>query len=154
MKNEGTAGLQLEVGMCLSEVEELVPGCSSRGTSLMEEKGLMGRRRRVRTSECSCLLHVCWFPGTPAMTCSCCLSSGAARQCCCLCEEDSKRQVLERGDGLTPAVRVQKTVQNQGNTGGHCVRPDLHSSSSCWGWDSPLQVGVTAGVVMVKECVG
>lgn len=52
------------------------------------------------------------------------------------------------------AVRGKKTGQILGNSGVQGVIPDLNSFSSCWGWDSPLQVGGRTGVVMVKECVG
>lgn len=49
MKSEGTAGLQPEVGMCLSGVEEHIHVCSFWERSLVEGRGLKRQKRQERT---------------------------------------------------------------------------------------------------------
>lgn len=83
---------------------------------------------------------------------SCGQRLGTARECCCSCEGGSKRQVLEGGGGLTTGAEIAKT--GQGNAAAQGGIPDLNSFSSCWGWDSPQQLGERTGAVMVEECAG
>lgn len=61
-RSEGTAGLQPEVGMCLSGAEEHIPGCSFPERSLVEGSGLKGWKRQEGTFGCRFPALVCWFP--------------------------------------------------------------------------------------------
>lgn len=42
---------------------------------------------------------------------SCGQKPGAARECCCSCERDSRRQVLEGGGGPTTGAEITKSDQ-------------------------------------------
>lgn len=60
----GNAGLQSEVGMCLSDIEEHIPDCSFLERSFVEGRDLLVWKRQEETFGYSCPLLVCWFPVT------------------------------------------------------------------------------------------
>lgn len=143
--------------MRLSGAEEHIPGYSFLGRSLVEGRGLKGWKRQERTFGHSYPFLVCWFlfgAGTPAIVGSCGQKSGAAKECCCSCEGGSRRQLLEGGGGLMTGAEIAKTGWGQGNAAAQDGIPDLNSFSSCWGWDSPLQLGGRTGAWMAVECAG
>lgn len=122
----------------------------------MEERGSKEWKRQERTFGCSCPFLVYGFPfgpGTPATVDSCGQRSEAARECC-PCEGGSRRPVLEGGGGLMTDAVITKTGQGQRNAAAQDGRPDLNSFSSCWGWESPLQLGGRTGAGMAEECAG
>lgn len=51
-------------------------------------------------------------------------------------------------------AETTKTGQHRRNAAALGGIPDLSSFSSCWGWGSPLQLGVKVGAAMEEECVG
>lgn len=81
---------------------------------------------------------------------SCGQKSLAAREGCCSCEGGSRMQVLEGGGGLMTGAELTKTGLR--NAAAQDGIPDLNSSSSCWGWDNPLQPGERTGAVMAGKC--
>lgn len=59
---------------------------------------------------------------------------------------------MEGGGGPTTGAEITKS--DQGNAAAQDGISDLNSFSSCWGWDSPRQLGEKAGAVMAEECAG
>lgn len=82
---------------------------------------------------------------------SCGQKSEAAKGCCCSCEGGSRRQLLEGGGVLMTGAEIKTGQENAAAQDGI---PDLNSFSSCWDWDSPLQLGGRTGAWMVEECAG
>lgn len=59
---------------------------------------------------------------------------------------------MEGGGALMTDAEIAKT--GQGNDADQNGISDLNSFSSCWGWDSPLQLGGRMGAWMVEEYAG
>lgn len=90
--------------------------------------------------------------GTPAVVGSCGQKSAAAKERCCSCEGGSRRQLWEGGGGLMTGAETTKA--GRGNAAAQDGVPDPNSFSSCWDWDSPLQLGGRTGAWMAEACAG